>query len=367
MAKRLPGPHPVIPGFQYLRPLGAGGFSDVFLYQQDMPYREVAVKVLLEEDVDEQTLQMFTTEADVMAQLSSHPNILTIHQASISADGRPYLVMEVCVDSYGRRYRQETIAVNEVLDVGVRIGSALATSHAQGMLHRDVKPSNILISSYGQPVLSDFGVAAAISAMEESEGVAMSLPWSAPEIANATTSGSVAADIWGLGATLYGLLAGRSPFEDIDATRNQADQIRSRIERAQYRHISRPDVPDTLQNVLRKALAKNPQDRYHSVDEMVSDLQSIQNQLGMSISIAPQVSQMGQSRPRAEGFHPSVSRSTVNVESTRVRRSAAEERSRLVQRNRASNRKWFVPLIIAATAVMTTVVVLAIVLLTGGM
>jgi serine/threonine protein kinase len=96
MARRLPSPPPVLPGFSTIHVLGSGGFADVFLYEQNMPRRQVAVKVMLSEVVNDQVRQMFQAEANLMAQLSSHPSILTVYQASVSSDGRPYLVMELC-------------------------------------------------------------------------------------------------------------------------------------------------------------------------------------------------------------------------------------------------------------------------------
>ena len=86
----------MLPGYTYVRPLGSGGFADVFLYEQDMPRRVVAVKVLLSDAINPEVLRTFNSEADIMARLSVHPSIVSIHQASISADGRPYLAMEYC-------------------------------------------------------------------------------------------------------------------------------------------------------------------------------------------------------------------------------------------------------------------------------
>ncbi|MCR2827776.1 protein kinase domain-containing protein, partial [Microbacterium sp. zg.Y909] len=149
MANRLPSAPPVLPGFTYVRPLGTGGFADVFLFEQNLPRRPVAVKVLLEDIVDEGLLRMFNAEADVMARLSSHPSILTIYEASISADGRPYLVMEYCPTSLTNRYRREVMPVAEVLQLSVKIASALETAHRSGLLHRDIKPSNILVTAFG--------------------------------------------------------------------------------------------------------------------------------------------------------------------------------------------------------------------------
>src|SRR5690606_31697780 len=127
MASRMPSAPPVLSGFSYVRPLGTGGFADVFLFEQNMPRRSVAVKVLLREVVDDDVIRMFNSEADVMARLSAHPSILTVHAASISADGRPYLVMEYCPGSAASRYRQQRMPLTEALHLGVKIASALET------------------------------------------------------------------------------------------------------------------------------------------------------------------------------------------------------------------------------------------------
>src|SRR6185437_6313286 len=203
MATRLPSAPPTLPGFTYVRALGSGGFADVFLYEQNMPRRQVAVKVLLAEVVTSQVKQMFQAEANLMAQLSTHPSILTVYQASVSSDGRPYLVMELCSAAIGQRYRSEPLSVPEVLSTGVRIASAVETAHRAGVLHRDIKPSNILTTAYGHPVLSDFGIAATLSEADVTEAIGLSIPWSAPEVLLDETSGTIASEVWSLGATIY--------------------------------------------------------------------------------------------------------------------------------------------------------------------
>ncbi|OYC94958.1 serine/threonine-protein kinase [Microbacterium sp. Yaish 1] len=282
MASRLPSAPPGLAGFTYVRPLGTGGFADVFLFEQNLPRRPVAVKVLLEDIVDESLLRMFNAEADVMARLSSHPSILTIYEASISSDGRPYIVMEYCPTSLTNRYRREVIPVAEVLQLGVKIGSALETAHRSGLLHRDIKPSNILITTFGTPVLSDFGIAAAISGRSDGEEVfAMSVPWSAPEIIDERVSGSVAAEVWGLGATLYSLLAGRSPFERAGSGQNSREQLKSRIRKAAYTPIGRADVPERLEQVLARAMSRDPGARHATAADLAHDLQLVQHELGL--------------------------------------------------------------------------------------
>ena len=168
MARRLPSPPPILPGFSYLHVLGSGGFADVFLYEQNMPRRQVAVKVMLREIVNDQVRQMFQAEANLMARLSAHPAILTVYEASVSADGRPYLVMELCSPSLAARYRTESIPVAEVLRVAIKIGSAIETAHRAGVLHRDIKPSNLLLNSDCHVRVCDFGLCRSIAGVESS-------------------------------------------------------------------------------------------------------------------------------------------------------------------------------------------------------
>lgn len=280
MAGRRPSEPPILPGFSHVRLLGSGGFADVFLYEQNMPRRQVAVKVLLADVVTEHVRQMFQVEANLMAQLSSHPGILTVYQASISADGRPYLVMELCSAQLSARYRTERIPVTDVLRIGVQIGSAIETAHRSGVLHRDVKPSNILMTAYGHPVLSDFGIASTLSAATTADTVGMSIPWSAPEVLLDDTAGTVQSEVWSLAATVYTLLAGRSPFEVIDGS-NSADDLIARISRARVPSLDRDDVPASLEAALTRALSRDPVKRQQSVLEFVRDLQRVEAELGV--------------------------------------------------------------------------------------
>ena len=280
MARRLPSQPPVLPGFSTIHVLGSGGFADVFLYEQNMPRRQVAVKVMLSEVVNDQVRQMFQAEANLMAQLSSHPSILTVYQASVSSDGRPYLVMELCSSSLSERYRRERIPVPEVLRIAVKIGSAIETAHRARVLHRDIKPSNILLTAYGHPVLSDFGIASTLSEADTHESVGLSIPWSAPEVLMDETSGSIASEVWSFAATVYSLLAGRSPFEIPGESNKSADLI-SRINRAKPQLIGRSDVPPSLERVLAQAMSRKPENRPTSVLELVRELQSIETELGV--------------------------------------------------------------------------------------
>jgi serine/threonine protein kinase len=270
----------VLPGFSYVHVLGSGGFADVFLYEQNMPRRQVAVKVMLSEVVNDQVRQMFQAEANLMAQLSAHPSILTVYQASVSSDGRPYLVMELCSASLSERYRREPIPVPEVLRIAIKIGSAVETAHRAGVLHRDIKPSNILQTAYGHPVLSDFGIASTLGGQKDENSVGLSIPWSAPEVLLDETPGSIASEVWSLAATAYSLLAGRSPFE-VPGGANSSSDLMGRIARAKPQPIGRPDVPASLEAVLRKAMSRRPEQRPSSALELVRELQLVEAELGL--------------------------------------------------------------------------------------
>ena len=284
MATRMPAPAPSIPGFTHLRVLGTGGFADVHLYAQERPRRDVAVKVLLDSVVNPGVVAAFNSEADIMAALGAHPSILTVHASGISTDGRPYLVTEYCPGGFGESFRQAPLPVAEVLAIGVKMASALESAHRLNVLHRDVKPGNILLTSYGAPVLSDFGIAASLRAGEESSLLAMSVPWTAPEVISGATTGTVGTDVWGLGATLYSLLAGYSPFELPEKGANTREQLAKRILKSRPTAWGRTDVPHELAVVLGAALSKDPLKRPATMLEFGRALQDVQRTLRQPIT-----------------------------------------------------------------------------------
>ncbi|MFD5213707.1 protein kinase [Microbacterium sp. NPDC058345] len=279
---RAPSPPPELPGFVYVRPLGTGGFADVFLYEQQLPKREVAVKVLLADRLTAGAAEEFTNEANVMALLSTHPAIVTIYQAGVADDGRPYLVMEYCPrPNLQIRTRKEPFSVAEALRVGVQVSGAVETAHRAGVLHRDIKPANILVTAYNRPALTDFGIASTTATTGEAAG--MSIPWSPPEsFADNPTTG-VRTDVYALGATVYTLLSGRSPFERKGERNTSADLI-ERIERMAVPSLGRADVPDSLQVTLARAMAKRPEDRYPSAVAFARALQKVQIELAHSVT-----------------------------------------------------------------------------------
>ncbi|MGN6218146.1 MAG: serine/threonine-protein kinase [Microbacterium sp.] len=282
MAKRAPMAPPELPGFTYVDLLGSGGFADVYLYEQALPKRRVAVKVLLTDRMSSDSVEEFTAEANVMAMLSTHPAIVTIYQAGVARDGRPYLVMEYCPrPNLQVRYRREPFSIAESLRVGVQVAAAVETAHRAGVLHRDIKPANILVTEYNRPALTDFGIASTTSAAAESAG--LSIPWSPPESFADVPRSDPRSDVYALGATVYTLLAGRSPFE-LPGQRNSAAELISRIETMPLPPLGRPDVPASLQRVLDRAMSKSSADRYESALAFARALQTVQIELSHSVT-----------------------------------------------------------------------------------
>lgn len=311
-SKRPVAPPPVIPGFTYISLLGSGGFSDVYLYEQDRPRRKVAVKVLLSDLKTEGARRRFESEANLMAQLSSHPYIVTIFEAEITDTGHSYLAMEYCSrPSLDVRYRRQRFSVDEVLAVGIQVASAVETAHRAGIAHRDIKPANILVTDYNRPALTDFGISGTLAG-DADEDAGMSIPWSPPEQFTGHQVDGVLVDVWALGATLYTLLAGRSPFVLPGADNSQRELI-SRITNLPVPKLGRADVPESLELALSTAMAKSASSRYSSAHAFALALQRIQAELNLSVTPFEVLEE-----PRAEEHHPDD-----GFEETRVRSVAA--------------------------------------------
>ncbi|BDI21808.1 protein kinase [Herbiconiux sp. L3-i23] len=295
--RRAPSTPPELRGYRYLRPLGAGGFSDVFLYEQALPRRNVAVKVLLTDELNQSSRDAFVAEANLMAQLSAHPYIVTIHHADVTPDDRPYFVMEYCSGaSLGERYKSERFEVADVLRIGVRLVGAVATAHASGILHRDIKPGNVLTNDYGWPALTDFGIASTLDELPvhtttstrdldlattgtAAQSVGLSVPWSPAEMFEDDPDPDVRSDVFSLAATLHTLLAGRTPFEIPGRSNGTLDLI-GRIERGAITPLGRDDVPRSLVAVLQKGMALRREDRFANAVEFGRALQRVELELG---------------------------------------------------------------------------------------
>ena len=386
MARRLPSQPPVLAGYTHLRALGKGGFADVFLYEQALPRADVAVKVLLPGVATNSVRAMFLSEANLMSQLATHPSVVTVHAASIAPDGRPYLVMEYCPSSYGSRYKTERIAVAEVLTAGVKIGSALDSAHRLGFLHRDIKPSNILLTQYNHPVLADFGIAATVAEAEREEAEGMSVPWSAPEVLQSETRGTVRSEVWSLAATLYSMLAGRTPFEYPGKSNTRDDLQRRIVGRDRVPPTGRPDVPPELEALLASCLSKNPAARPASVLEVVRGLQLIESSLTLpqtSADISNEAVHRPAPRPSSAALTKAAQGgvSVRGAEGARVRHRGRQSeavrestdssvtviRQATAGRSRSVRRPGVIAAVVGSAAVLVAAIVAAVVLVLGAL
>jgi serine/threonine protein kinase len=226
----------------------------------------------------------FVAEANNLARLGGHSNIVNIFEANISRDGNPYISMEYCPTSLGKNWRTNPLSLEQTLDIGVQIACALETVHRGNLIHRDIKPSNILINAFNTPVLSDFGIAGDINAADTSDQIAMSLPWSAPEVVALQTLGTVTSDVFSLGATLYSLLAGRTPFESDEAKQNENEKLKARIIKANYVPIPRGGIPRVVEAVLSKAMQREPANRFATMQEFAMALNDVQTALQFQVT-----------------------------------------------------------------------------------
>ncbi|MEU5691199.1 protein kinase [Actinosynnema sp. NPDC020468] len=203
-----------LPGLTDLTPLGQGGFATVYRARQVQLNREVAVKIDNRVLQTERDRRRFLREAHAAARLSGHPHVVSVHDADFTPSGTPYLVMELCAGgSLADLIRRDgPLPAERVRQLGVQLADALAAAHAEGVLHRDIKPGNILLDRYGTAKLADFGLAALLDAEGSSTVTRDALsPSYAPPEAFAMAQPTPAADVYALAATLYDLLAGKPP------------------------------------------------------------------------------------------------------------------------------------------------------------
>ena len=300
-------PAPTIAGLTYERRLGAGGYADVYLYQQALPARRVAVKVLRDSDLANGVVQRFRSEANAMA-LLEHPHIVPVYATGSTADGRPYLVMMYYPRaSLAERLKHERLGVAEALRIGIQLASAVETAHRAGLLHRDIKPANVLTSQYGTPGLTDFGIAADITEADDDD-TGVSVPWSPPEVLYVTAPATARSDVYSLAATVWHLLVGRSPFEQ-PGRDNSHYALMKRIRDLPVPDTGRPDVPASLERLLKAGMAKDPGLRPASAMDFARSLQVIEQELRLprtEIVVAedvasPQVPDAGGDETRMQG------------------------------------------------------------------
>jgi len=263
-------------GYAGLSRIDQGGFAIVYRALDTRFERTVALKILRSDSLDERRLRRFNAECLAIGRVSSHPNIVTVYDAGTTRGHRPWLAMEYCSGGSlaNRVARHGPLPVAEVISIGTRLCGALSAAHEAGILHRDVKPHNVLLTSYGEPALADFGIASVrraddVTGDTAGETAAFTVVHAAPEILEGK-AGTAAADIYSLGSTLYTLLAGQAPYAK-EASTGLAPLV-TRILRNDLPVIARPGVPPELEKLLRRSMAAHPDDRPASAAELGTSL-----------------------------------------------------------------------------------------------
>jgi serine/threonine protein kinase len=250
----------VLAGYSDFRLVAQGGEGTVYRARQDGLGRDVAVKVL--EAQDDATLARFRRELEITVRLGrQHPHIVTVLDTGV-VRGRPCIVMEFHdLGSLHDRLRQRgPLPVAEVVAAGVAVADALAFAHGQGVLHRDVKPQNVLVlpTSY---VLADFGIARAVDAGHSASLHLVSYRHAAPQMVDGEKPAATD-DVWSLGSTLFTLLDGKPPFAGADPDDDGMLAYLGRVRSAQPRPLTRADVPPALAAIIERCLAKAREDRF---------------------------------------------------------------------------------------------------------
>jgi branched-chain amino acid transport system substrate-binding protein len=256
-----------VPGYRIGRCIGRGGFAVVHEAEQLSLGRAVALKMLMPERADEHDLRRFARERMLLSELSRHRHVVDVIDAGSTTGGRPFIVMRL----YRRGSLAQALADGGPLAPGVAAGivaklaGALQAAHSLGVIHRDVKPENVLIADDGEPALADFGISV-LAGPDGTTGNLFTMAHAAPEVLERGEYG-VASDIYALASTAYTLLAGRPPF----AAGNQFALMRAIVENP-VPPIGRAEVPPALEAAVLRGMAKRPQDRYPNVVRLADAL-----------------------------------------------------------------------------------------------
>jgi serine/threonine protein kinase len=271
--RRTESPEPsLVDGYLELREVGRGGFGIVYRALQVEFNRTVALKVLTNVFDDPGARARFERECLAMGSLSGHPNIVTVYAAGYTIDGRPYIAMEFLPGgTLAERLAGRGISWSEAAKIGIKICGALQRAHDSGVLHRDVKPENVLVSAYDEPKLADFGIARLHGGYETRSGiVTATFAHAAPELLEGKPP-SAASDVYSLASTLYSLITGHPPFVSEDEDTLPA--VIARIATQPPPDLRDRGVPDPICAALEHALAKDPAARTPTASEFGHELQ----------------------------------------------------------------------------------------------
>ena len=271
--------------------IGRGGFGSVYRAEDVEHGRQVAVKVL-QGTLGETERRRFDRERQTMGRLGSHPNIMPVHESGYTEEGEGYIVMELATGSLRDRLDAERqLSWQDAVPVAIAIAGAAQAAHDQGVLHRDIKPDNILIDTYGNPRLTDFGIASVASNQTATTSTSATLAHAAPELLEGRPS-TEAVDVYAIGSTLYHLILGHPPFSRTDDSSVTALITRTLTEAPP--DLAPYGVPAAIASVMARAVAKNPADRQASAAQVAAELsQALSQGAGASPTVAVPITPLG--------------------------------------------------------------------------
>lgn len=300
--------------YRILEKLGAGGMGEVYLAEDMKLGRKIAIKILSEEfTTNKDRLHRFEQEASAASNLN-HPNILTIHEMGID-EGRHYIATEY-IDgvTLRRKMAASQLETHTILDIAVQVASALEEAHAAGIVHRDIKPDNIMVRRNGYVKVLDFGLAKLTETVDRSPadgeaatrvlvhtdaGVVMGTShYMSPEQARGKPV-DARSDIWSLGVVIYELIAGRTPFEGETST-----DVIVAITQKEPPPLARfaPDLPAELEWIVMKALRKDRDERYQTIKELITDLKRLKQRLEFQTELERSTAPVSFTRSQTSDF-----------------------------------------------------------------
>ena len=257
--------------YEIVKSIGEGGMANVYLANDKILDRKVAVKVLRGDlSSDDRFIRRFQREALSVSNLS-HPNIVEVYDVG-EEDGEYYIVMEYIEGKTLKQLlkKRESLTLTEVIDIMTQLTDGIAHAHESYIIHRDIKPQNIMIQDDGRIKITDFGIAMALNATQltQTNSVMGSVHYLPPEQASGKGA-TVKSDIYSMGILMYELLTGTVPFKGDNAVEIALKHMKDKIPSIRKQD---PSIPQSVENILMKATAKNPRNRYDSAREMHDDL-----------------------------------------------------------------------------------------------
>ena len=257
--------------YEIIRNIGEGGMANVYLAYDVILNRNVAIKVLRGDLADdEKFVRRFQREANSASSLH-HPNIVEMYDVG-EDDGKYYIVMEYLDGRTLKSLvkRRGALTILEVIDIMTQLTSAISCAHDKYIIHRDIKPQNVMILEDGRVKITDFGIAMALNSQDltQTNSVMGSVHYLAPEQASGGAS-TIKCDIYSLGILMFELLTGKVPFKGDNAVEIAIKHMKDPIPSVRSYN---EEIPQSIENIVLRACAKNPKNRYDSVNEMYNDI-----------------------------------------------------------------------------------------------